>query len=139
MVLAHAFTVSPLRAFASSAVNQAARRASTRRRRRGSIDPVTPIRLTLITRRDCHLCEEMADVLEQTAPLFGAQIEVADVDSSAELLARYSNEVPVLLVEGRKAFKYRVTRRELERRLRAEQRRARLREWRARLIGGPST
>lgn len=81
----------------------------------------------------------MAAVLEQTAPLFGAQVEVTDVDSSPDLLARYSNEVPVLLVDGRKAFKYRVTRVALERRLRAERRRMRLREWRTRLIGGPST
>jgi hypothetical protein len=100
---------------------------------------VTPIRLTLITRRDCHLCDEMAVVLKQTAPLFPTSVEVTDVDSSPELLARYSDEVPVLLIEGRKAFKYRVTRDALERRLRAERRRMRLREWRARLIGGPST
>jgi hypothetical protein len=97
---------------------------------------VKTIRLTLITRRDCHLCDEMAELLEQTAPRFAAQVEVADVDSSPDLLARYSNEVPVLLVDGRKAFKYRVTRDALERRLRAERRRMRLREWRARLIGG---
>jgi hypothetical protein len=100
---------------------------------------VNPIRLTLITRRDCHLCDEMAVVLEQTAALFAAHVEVTDVDSSPDLLARYSDEVPVLLIEGRKAFKYRVTRDALERRLRAERRRARLREWRARLTGGPST
>jgi hypothetical protein len=44
----------------------------------------------------------------------------------------------VLLVEGRKAFKYRVTASELRRRLRAEARRATLRRWREGL-GGRST
>ena len=52
-----------------------------------------------------------------------------DVDADAELLRLYGNEVPVLLVNGRKAFKYRVTPGELQRRVRAEQRRASARGW----------
>ena len=97
------------------------------------------IRLTLITRRDCHLCEEMAAVVEQVAPAAGAETEIRDVDADLDLRARYSDQVPVLLIDGRKAFKYRVTPSELRARLRAEARRARLRRWRARLSGGWST
>jgi hypothetical protein len=93
------------------------------------------MRLTLITRHDCHLCDAMAAVAEQVAPEFGAGLEVRDVDADPELLARYSDAVPVLLIEGRKAFKYRVTAAELARRLRAERRRERLRRWRDRLRG----
>jgi thiol-disulfide isomerase/thioredoxin len=78
-----------------------------------------PVRLTLITRHDCHLCEEMAAVIDEVAPRFGAQVEVRDVDADRELLALYTDEVPVLLIDDRKAFKYRVTASELERRLRA--------------------
>jgi Glutaredoxin-like domain (DUF836) len=80
---------------------------------------VAALRLTLITRRDCHLCEEMAAVIDQVAPRFRAQVEVRDVDIDPELLALYTDEVPVLLIDDRKAFKYRVTASELERRLRA--------------------
>ena len=36
-------------------------------------------------------------------------VEVRDVDADPELQARYTDEVPVLLINGRKAFKYRVT------------------------------
>ena len=84
-----------------------------------SLVAVAPIRLTLVTRQECHLCEEMAAVIDRVAPGFDAQVEVRDVDADPELLARYSDEVPVLLIDDRKAFKYRVTARELERRLRA--------------------
>ncbi len=77
------------------------------------------IRLTLITRRNCHLCEEMAAVITRVAPAFSTLLEVQDVDADPELQARYSDQVPVLLIDGRKAFKYRVTARELERRLRS--------------------
>jgi hypothetical protein len=80
---------------------------------------VPPVRLTLITRQDCHLCEEMAAVIEEVTASIPAQLEQLDVDAEANLLALYSDEVPVLLINGRKAFKYRVTATELSRRLRA--------------------
>ncbi len=47
-----------------------------------------------------------------------------DVDSDPELVARYGDQVPVLLINGRKAFKYRVGDGELRARIRAEKRRA---------------
>jgi hypothetical protein len=47
-------------------------------------------------------------------------LEVRDVDADPDLLARYSDQVPVLLVNGRKAFKYRVSHAALARRLRFE-------------------
>jgi len=40
-----------------------------------------------------------------------------DVDSSAELKELYSAELPVLFIDGRKAFKYAVTQKKLEARL----------------------
>jgi hypothetical protein len=97
------------------------------------------LRLTLITRHDCHLCDEMAAVIAPVARELAVEVEVRDVDADPDLRARYSDEVPVLLVEGRKAFKYRVTAADLRRRLRAEGRRATLRRWRQRLGGGRST
>ncbi|MEO8604879.1 MAG: glutaredoxin family protein [bacterium] len=87
------------------------------------------LRLTLITRHDCHLCEEMAAVIEAARGAAAFELDVRDVDADAELLAHYSEQVPVLLINGRKAFKYRVTAAELARRLGAERRRGRLRGW----------
>jgi hypothetical protein len=97
---------------------------------------VSSLRLTLITRHDCHLCDEMAAVVALVARETEATVEVRDVDADPELHARHTDEVPVLLIEGRKAFKYRVTAADLRRRLRAEARRVMLRRWRARLGGG---
>ena len=81
------------------------------------------IRLTLITRHDCHLCDDMAGVIAEVGRTFAIDLEVRDVDADPDLLRLYSDEVPVLLIAGRKAFKYRVTPRELARRLRDERRR----------------
>jgi glutaredoxin len=74
--------------------------------------------LLLYTRRDCCLCEQMKDVVRQFAKRYPLMVNEIDVDGSPELQDKYGNEVPVLFINGRKAFKYRVTSRELERKLR---------------------
>jgi hypothetical protein len=50
-----------------------------------------------------------------------------DVDRAAELRQKFGDEVPVLYINGRKAFKFRVTARELAKRLGKETRP--LRSW----------
>jgi hypothetical protein len=66
------------------------------------------IRLTLYGRADCHLCEEMRVVVERVAREIPVAIEAVDVDGDPALAAAYGGEVPVLCVNGRRAFKYRV-------------------------------
>lgn len=75
-------------------------------------------KLTLYSRRDCCLCEEMKAVIQQVASRVALQLEEIDVDTSPALQERYGHEVPVLFIDERKAFKYRVRRKELERKLR---------------------
>ncbi len=75
-------------------------------------------RLTFLTRRDCHLCHQARAVVERVVRDHSVTLEVLDVDSRTELLAHYGAEVPVLLVEGVKAFKFRVDEERLRRKLR---------------------
>ena len=76
--------------------------------------------LVLYTRRDCELCREMEIVIEQVLPRFQAVLTRVEIDGDAALEAQFGIEVPVLFVNGRKAFKYRCTARELRRRLERE-------------------
>jgi thiol-disulfide isomerase/thioredoxin len=63
--------------------------------------PVPPPRLTLITRAECGLCEEMHAEIEQLARMHPLpQMEVLDVDEDPELKQRYGLDVPVLLLDG---------------------------------------
>jgi glutaredoxin len=79
-----------------------------------------PLLLRLYSRPDCHLCDEMKSVLATVAPEFGALIEEINIESDPALEARYGQEIPVLFINDRKAFKYRVAVRELRRRLEHE-------------------
>ena len=78
------------------------------------------IELILYTRRDCELCREMEIVIDEVLPPFQAQIIRVEIDGDADLEQRFGIEVPVLFVNGRKAFKYRCTSRELRIRLARE-------------------
>ena len=76
--------------------------------------------LVLYTRKECCLCAEMKETITRVSAECPVALEEIDVDSSPALNAQYGHEIPVLLINGRKAFKYRVTLKELRRRLRRE-------------------
>jgi glutaredoxin len=76
--------------------------------------------LLLYTRKDCCLCEEMKSTLSAVANRVPFALEEIDVDTSPVLQEEYGNDVPVLFINGRKAFKYRLTARELEKSLKRE-------------------
>ena len=69
-----------------------------------------PARYELVTRDGCHLCDEMAAVLDEVLPSFGLSYAARDVDVEPELRERFSDVVPVLLRDGRPVAKVRVDR-----------------------------
>ncbi len=79
-----------------------------------------PIALTLYSRAGCHLCDDMKGIVQPVARDLGCTLNEIDIEGDAALETRYGQEIPVLLVNGRKAFKYRLTERELRKRLRLE-------------------
>ncbi|MGH7360099.1 MAG: glutaredoxin family protein [Candidatus Methylomirabilales bacterium] len=89
-----------------------------------------PVRVTLYTKAECPLCEEMAAVVAAVGAEVPLQMTAVDIAGDPELLRRFGEEVPVLFVDGRKAFKYRVTVGSLRRRLWRAQ-------WERRLFGPP--
>lgn len=75
------------------------------------------IQLVLYTRRDCCLCDEMKGVLKLVSRAYPVDLDEVDIDRDPNLRDRFDQEVPVLFIEGRKAFKYRATEPELRKRL----------------------
>jgi glutaredoxin len=74
-------------------------------------------RVTLYTRTGCCLCEEAKQVIESARQSAEFEFEQIDIDAVPELRALYNDEVPVVAIDGRKAFKYRLTLPELIRKL----------------------
>jgi len=78
------------------------------------------IAVTLYSRPGCHLCDDMKAVVERVARSVPLTLIVVDISTDAELEQRYGQEIPVLLIDGRKAAKYRVSEEELNKKLKGK-------------------
>ena len=75
--------------------------------------------LTLYSRPGCHLCDEMKAVVQRVTSAIRAPATIEEIDISADpaLEGRYGLEIPVLMIDGRKAAKYRIAEEALRRML----------------------
>lgn len=76
------------------------------------------IQVTIYSKTDCHLCDEAKAVLHDFAVRYPLQIEEIDIESDKEVYEKFKHEIPVILVEGRKLFKYRIDKTKLHRAIR---------------------
>ena len=73
--------------------------------------------VVLLGKPDCHLCHVMEDVIRPVLAARGIALDVRDVRADPELLRRYRNDIPVLLVDGVEVARHRITADELNLRL----------------------
>ncbi len=84
-----------------------------------STDPVKqPARLTLYSKPGCHLCEAMKAIIARVATRVPLSLEEIDISGDPALVSAYGEQIPVLLIDGHKAAKYRIDEQDLENRLR---------------------
>jgi glutaredoxin len=69
------------------------------------------------SRKGCHLCEIVKESLVKLHKRGGFQWRDVDVDSDPDLRRQYNDQVPVVFINGRKAFKYRMDEQEFWRKL----------------------
>ena len=77
------------------------------------------MRLTIYSKPGCHLCDEMKSlvhrVIARQPDARTITLDEIDISSDRELVDRYGLEIPVLLIDGKKVAKYRVSEDELAR------------------------
>jgi glutaredoxin len=73
--------------------------------------------VVVYSRKGCHLCEIVKESLVKLQRQAGFTWREIDVDSDEELRRQFTDEVPVVFINGRKAFKYRMDEREFLRKL----------------------
>lgn len=78
-----------------------------------------PRDVTLYTRPGCHLCEEAKAQMAGLLREFGARLLEVNIDADPVLRERYTNDVPVMFLGGRKVAKHRVNLAQLRRLLAA--------------------
>jgi glutaredoxin len=66
----------------------------------------TRIQVVLYTKPECHLCEQMKKVMSSSGCEELYSLEEVDIESDAELFARYQYEIPVLFINGVETFRH---------------------------------
>lgn len=78
-----------------------------------------PHQVVVYSRRGCHLCEIVKESLTKLSRRGSFTWSEIDVDASTDLRRQFHDEVPVVFIDGKKAFKYRMDEGEFLRRLQA--------------------
>jgi glutaredoxin len=73
--------------------------------------------VVVYSRKGCHLCEIVKETLTKLQRHGGFEWREVDVDTDDELRRQFTDEVPVVFIDGRKAFKYHMDEQEFLRRL----------------------
>ena len=84
---------------------------------RGPDEEEAPLEVELLTRPGCTLCTKADRRLRRAQRRFPFLLSVRNIEEDPELLRRYAEEIPVVLIDGRKAFKFHFSERALHRRL----------------------
>jgi glutaredoxin len=78
------------------------------------------IRVEVYSKRDCCLCEDAKAALLEVRREIPFDLLEIDIESAPELYAAYKERIPLVLINGRLAFKFRVDETALRRRLARE-------------------
>jgi len=65
-----------------------------------------PVTLTLYTRKDCHLCEDMHRQLQELQSDYDFEIDLRDVDAHSDWTSAYSDKVPLLFAGSDEICRY---------------------------------
>ncbi|MFZ5469199.1 MAG: glutaredoxin family protein [Myxococcota bacterium] len=72
----------------------------------------------IYSKPNCPLCDEAKEVLEKVQRRVPFRLREIDIESDPVLYEAFKYDIPVVFVDGRKAFKHRVDAEALEARLR---------------------
>jgi len=74
----------------------------------------SPVQIDIYSRPGCHLCDDAKEVVERVRRRFPFSLRVIDIETDPELEKAYGQQIPVVFINGNKAFKYHVDEHELE-------------------------
>ncbi|MCH8931881.1 MAG: glutaredoxin family protein [Nitrospinae bacterium] len=66
------------------------------------------ITIEVMTKKDCSLCDDAKEIIEQVIAELPAELKMTDIESDLELFERYKEKIPVVLINGKESFLYKV-------------------------------
>ncbi len=75
------------------------------------------IHVEIYSRPGCHLCDDAKVVVERIRQRHPFTLAIINIETDPALETAYGTEIPVITINGNKAFKYRVDEAEFERKV----------------------
>jgi glutaredoxin len=75
------------------------------------------IEVDIYSRPGCHLCDEAKAVIERVRRRYAFALREINIENDPALEREYGEQIPVVFVNGNKAFKYHVDETELEKKV----------------------
>ena len=66
-------------------------------------------RITLYTKPNCPLCDEALEQIEIARQRVACELSQVNILSDPATYERYQHEIPVVLLDGKEIFRYRLT------------------------------
>jgi len=79
-------------------------------------------RVVILSKTGCELCDDAKAVLQTLQAIEPFTLQEINCADDPELMGRYGEDIPVVFINGRKAFEYRVDAAQCLRRLRQQPR-----------------
>ena len=70
---------------------------------------MSSLRVTIMSRRECHLCHVVARVAAQVQEDLAFQLTIVDIESEEQLRLQYGDRIPVVLLNDREILSGKVT------------------------------
>jgi glutaredoxin len=76
------------------------------------------MKVEIYSKADCSLCDDAKAILEEVRLRVPFELVEIDIEKDASAFERYRYDIPVVFIDGQKAFKHRLDARLVEQRLR---------------------
>jgi glutaredoxin len=75
------------------------------------------LEVVIYSRPGCHLCDDAKEVVERVRRRIPFDLRVTNIETDPQLEKEYGEQIPVILIDGKPAFKYRVNETEFEKKV----------------------
>lgn len=66
------------------------------------------IRIEILTKKDCCLCGAAKEAVNRVLPDYPARLQITDIETDPKQFERYKDKIPVVIINGRESFVYKV-------------------------------
>lgn len=77
----------------------------------------TKTHVVIYTKPGCHLCDDAKEAISRASFPESVIVEEINIETDPELLRLYQFDIPVVTINGLKAFKHRLTTTEFQKRI----------------------